>query len=240
VVQQEPGTSRDRPGVPAGAATVTAAAMAALVDHTLLAPEATAGQVAVAAELAVRHGCASLCVQPARVRHAIDLVDGRIAVCTVVGFPHGNNLAATKAYEAAAAAAEGAAEVDMVVSLGALADGDVAAAGAEVEVVRAAVPGVLLKVIVESALWPPPLLAKICGVVVDAGADMVKTSTGYHPAGGATAHAVQTMRTAVGDRAGVKASGGLRTLADCLAMLDAGANRLGLSATATVLAEFAE
>jgi deoxyribose-phosphate aldolase len=106
----------------------------------------------------------------------------------------------------------------------------------DVAEVRAAVPGTVLKVIVESALWSPPTLREVCEAVVDGGGDLVKTSTGFHPSGGATAEAVATMRPTVGRRCGVKASGGIRTAADARAMVEAGADRLGLSATAAVLA----
>jgi len=104
-----------------------------------------------------------------------------------------------------------------------------------VSTVREAVPDVVLKVIVESALWSPPVLRAVCEAAVDAGAEFVKTSTGFHPVGGASVDAVATMRAAVGTRGRVKASGGVRTLADCIAMLDAGADRLGMSATLAVL-----
>jgi deoxyribose-phosphate aldolase len=154
----------------------------------------------------------------------------------VVGFPHGVGLSATKAAEAASVVALGAAEVDMVADLAAVADGEFDMVAADVADVRAAVPGVVLKVIVESAVWDAPTLRAVCRAAVDGGADFVKTSTGYHRAGGATIEAVRTMREEVGTRARVKASGGIRTLEDALAMLDAGADRLGLSATATVLA----
>ena len=161
----------------------------------------------------------------------------RIPITSVVWFPHGATPARIKAAEAAAAVAQGASEIDMVVCLGPIAEGDLDAVRHDVATVREAVPGVLLKVIVESALWTPPVLRDVCEAAIDAGGDMVKTSTGFHPAGGATTEAVSTMRAAVGTRAGVKASGGLRTLEACLAALAAGADRLGLSATRSVLDE---
>jgi deoxyribose-phosphate aldolase len=166
----------------------------------------------------------------------VEIVGGRVPVCSVVGFPHGASLSRTKAGEAASVVALGAAEVDMVADLAALADGDFPSVAADVAEVRAAVPHVVLKVILESALWDAPTLRAACDAAVAGGADFVKTSTGFHPAGGATVDAVRTMREAVGTRARVKASGGIRTRADASAMLDAGADRLGLSATAAVLA----
>lgn len=218
---------------------MTASELAAMIDHTILRPEATRAEVAAAAALAVERGCASVCVQPEHVGYVVAMVGDRIPVCSVVGFPHGATIPRVKADEAAAVVAHGAREVDMVAPLGPIAEDDLDEVRHDVATVRAAVPDVLLKVIVESALWTPPVLAAVCEAAVEAGADMVKTSTGFHPAGGATTDAVAAMRAAVGSRAGVKASGGLRTLADCLAAIDAGADRLGLSGTASILDEIA-
>ena len=170
------------------------------------------------------------------VSFVVSLVDGRIPVCAVVGFPHGTQPARLTADAAAAVVALGASEVDMVVDLGAVAESEFDVVRMDVAEVRAAVPGTVLKVIVESALWSPPTLREVCEAVVDGGGDLVKTSTGFHPSGGATAEAVATLRQTVGRRCGVKASGGIRTAADARAMVDAGADRLGLSATAAVLA----
>jgi deoxyribose-phosphate aldolase len=215
----------------------TRADLAARIDHTLLRPEATRADVERTAIEAIELGCASVCVQPDMVAFVRDMVAERVPICSVVGFPHGATPARIKAAEAAAVVAVGASEVDMVVALGPVAEDDLAHVAHEVAMVREAVPHVVLKVIVESALWAPAVLRGVCEAAVDGGADFVKTSTGFHPAGGATAAAVEVMRAAVGSRCSVKASGGLRTLADCRAMLDAGADRLGLSATAQVLAE---
>ena len=209
--------------------------LAGRVDHSVLAPEATRAQVDEAASVAAEWGCAALCVQPEQVAHAVEVLGGRIAVCSVVGFPHGANLARSKADEAASVVAHGAGEVDVVVSLGAIADGDLANVAHELAVIREAVPDAVLKAIVESALWSPAVLRGVCEAAVDGGADYVKTSTGFHPAGGASPQAVATMRAAVGPRARVKASGGVRTLEDCMALLEAGADRLGLSRTVEVL-----
>lgn len=215
---------------------LTRAGLAARIDHTVLRPEATRAQVEAAAVLAIEQGCASLCVQPDLVAFVHQLAGDRLVICSVVGFPHGATPARLKADEAAAVVAHGASEVDMVVSLGPIAEDDLAHIAHEVATVREAVPDVVLKVIIESALWSPPVLRGVCDAVVDGGGDFVKTSTGFHPAGGATVEAVATIRDAVGQRCSVKASGGLRTLDQCRAMLEAGADRLGLSATAEVLA----
>lgn len=216
---------------------ISRAALAARIDHTLLRPEATRADVERTAIEAIELGCASVCVQPDMVAFVRDMVADRVPICSVVGFPHGATPARIKAAEAAAVVAVGASEVDMVLALGPVAEDDLAHVAHEVAIVREAVPHVVLKVIVESALWSPAVLRGVCEAAVDGGADFVKTSTGYHPAGGATPAAVEVMRAAVGRRCSVKASGGLRTLADCRAVLDAGADRLGLSATAQVLAE---
>ena len=213
----------------------TAESLAARVDHTILRPEATRAQVEQVAVQAVELGCASVCVQPDHVAFVANLLDGRLPVCSVVGFPHGATLSRLKAAEAASVVALGASEVDVVAPLGPISEGELDEVRHDVAAVRAAVPDVVLKVIVESALWTPAVLRGVCEAAVDAGADFVKTSTGFHPSGGATLEAVHVMRDAVGSRARVKASGGIRTLEDCIAMLDAGADRLGMSATAAVV-----
>lgn len=209
--------------------------LTARIDHTILTPEASSNRVIEAASVAVSNACASVCVQPSMVAVAAEVVGARIAVCSVVGFPHGAGLSEVKAHEAAAVVAQGATEVDMVADLSAIDDGDFGAVRADVARVRAAVPHVVLKVIVESALWSPGRLRSACEAVVGAGADFVKTSTGFHPAGGADTGAVRTVVDCVGDRARVKASGGIRDLSTARAMLDAGAHRLGLSSTEVVL-----
>jgi deoxyribose-phosphate aldolase len=144
-----------------------------------------------------------------------------------------------KAREAALAVASGASEIDMVIDIGAAVAGDVVAVRSEIAAVRAAIPSAVLKVIVESAalltLAGEETLADVCRAAEDSGADFVKTSTGFHPAGGASVAAVALMAETVGGRLGVKASGGIRTADDALAMLDAGATRLGLSGTRAVL-----
>jgi deoxyribose-phosphate aldolase len=144
-----------------------------------------------------------------------------------------------KAAEAARSVAEGAGEVDMVIDVGAATAGDFAAVEADIAAVRAAVPaGKVLKVIIESAALSDDEIVGACRAAEAAGADFVKTSTGFHPTGGASVHAVEVMARTVGGRLGIKASGGIRTLDDAFAMIDAGATRLGLSGTAGVLAGF--
>ena len=221
----------------AGTGVNPVADLASLIDHTLLRPDASAAEVRSAVLEAVGFGCASVCVQPAMVPAAFESAAGSLPVCAVVGFPHGANLSETKAVEASGVVALGASEVDMVADLSALADSDYGAVASDVARVRAAVPHVLLKVILESALWNDAQLRAACDAALDGGADFVKTSTGFHPSGGATEHAVGVMAERVGGRAMVKASGGIRDLDTARRMVDAGAARLGLSATAAILSE---
>jgi deoxyribose-phosphate aldolase len=211
--------------------------LAALVDHTLLKPEATAADVAALVAEATELGVYAVCVSPSMVPVAV--AAGGVRVAAVAGFPSGKHLPVIKAHEAAAAVASGAVEVDMVIDVGAALAGDLDAVRADISAVRAAVAGAVLKVIVESAVLlgqaDERTLAGVCRAAEDAGADFVKTSTGFHPAGGATLRAVELMAETVGGRLGVKASGGIRTAADAVAMCNAGATRLGLSGTRAVL-----
>ncbi len=211
--------------------------VAALVDHTLLKPEATAADVAAAAAEAAELGAYAVCVSPSMVPVAARSSSVRVAA--VAGFPSGKHHPEVKAREAALAVASGASEIDMVIDLGAALAGEVDAVRSDIAAVRSAVPTAVLKVIVESAvlltLADERSLVAACRAAEDAGADFVKTSTGFHPAGGASERAVAVMADAVGGRLGVKASGGIRTAADAVAMLDAGATRLGLSGTRAVL-----
>jgi deoxyribose-phosphate aldolase len=213
--------------------------VAALVDHTLLKPEATpAGVAAVVAE-AAELGVFAVCVSPSMVPIAASSAPDGLVVAAVAGFPSGKHLSTVKAEESALAAGAGAGEIDMVIDIGAALAGDFDAVRADIAVVRRAVPGVTLKVIVESAallaLGGESVLISACRAAKDAGADFVKTSTGLHPSGGASVAAVELMAATVDGRLGVKASGGIRTAGDAVAMLDAGATRLGLSGTRAVL-----
>jgi deoxyribose-phosphate aldolase len=214
------------------------AQLAAFVDHTLLKPEATDADVAALVADAADLGVYAVCVSPSMVPVALRAGAG-VRVASVAGFPSGKHLSAVKAHEAALAVASGACEIDMVIDVGAALAGDLDAVRADIHAVRGAIGGAVLKVIVESAallaLADEPALAQVCRAAEDAGADFVKTSTGFHPAGGASVRAVALMAETVGGRLGVKASGGIRTAEDALAMLDAGATRLGLSGTRGVL-----
>ncbi len=210
--------------------TWTRETLARTVDHTLLKPEATDAQVAALCAEAAELGAYSVCVSPSRLP-----VETGLVVCTVVGLPSGAPPTDVKAAQAALAVRRGATEVDMVIDLGTAVADEWDAVEADVAAVKAACGDVLLKVIVESAALTPEQLAQACRRAEAGGAQYVKTSTGFHPAGGASVEAVRLMRETVGDRLGVKASGGIRDTAAALAMLRAGASRLGLSGTRAVL-----
>lgn len=217
-------------------ATISRAALARMIDHTLLAPEATDDDVTRLAEEAGRLGVGAICISPSRLPLVPGVLAPGIAVAAVTGFPSGAHPVAVKAAEAAATVAAGASEIDMVIDLGAAMQDRWAQVTAEVAAVRAAIgPSVLLKVIIESAVIGPGRIAPACQAAEAGGADFVKTSTGFHKAGGATIEAVSAMAAAVGGRLGVKASGGIRTAGDALKMLAAGATRIGASSTAAIL-----
>jgi deoxyribose-phosphate aldolase len=214
--------------------------VAALVDHTLLKPEATEADVIGLLEEAAELDVCAVCVSPNMVATAKSFRDGEYDIASVVGFPSGKHLSAIKAQEARLAVAAGADEIDMVIDIGSALEGDFDAVGSDIAAVFEAIPDVVaLKVIVESAallaLGGEQRLVDVCRIAEDAGADFVKTSTGFHPSGGASVRAVELMASTVCERLGVKASGGIRTAADAVAMLDAGATRLGLSGTRAVL-----
>ncbi|MDO5080749.1 deoxyribose-phosphate aldolase [Buchananella hordeovulneris] len=213
------------------------AALAQLIDHTLLKPEASAQAVADLVAEARQLGTYSVCVSPNKLpldRSAL----GEVKVATVCGFPSGAHDPRVKAVEAELAVAAGVDEVDMVIDVARAQADDFAYTEKEIALVRAACPApVVLKVIIESAALSDEQIVGTCQAAERAGADFVKTSTGFHPAGGASVHAVQLMAKTVGGRLGVKASGGIRTAAAAQEMVAAGATRLGLSASAAILAE---
>ena len=213
---------------------ITPAELARYVDHTLLAPTAVAADVEALAAEAVRLGTYSICVSPSMLPLAAEL--GEVQVATVCGFPSGKHTPTAKATEAAEAVFHGADEVDMVIDLGLVKAGLLDQTRTEILAVRNAVPRPrVLKVIIESAALSDDEIVAACQAAEAAGADFVKTSTGFHPAGGASVHAVSLMAATVGGRLGVKASGGIRDWDTAVAMINAGATRLGLSGTATVL-----
>lgn len=211
---------------------ITRDELAKLIDHTLLKTDATHAQVAALVDEAKDLGTFSVCVSPSML--PLEVETGDVKVATVVGFPSGNHTAATKAREAAEASEHGADEVDMVINIGLLREGRADLVEAEIRAVREATPG-LLKVIIESAALSDDEIVAACKAAEAAGADYVKTSTGFHPAGGASVHAVEVMKQTVGDRLGIKASGGIRDWETACAMVAAGATRLGLSSSRAVL-----
>lgn len=220
---------------------MTRSELARLLDHSILKPEATGYDVRAGADVVRAGRIGFYCVQPCWVELAAHALVGTDAkVVSVVGFPHGCERSVVKASAAALAVADGAAEIDMVLNFGALKSGDAAAVAADVAAVVRAVPGIPVKVILETAVLTDDEKRLACRLVRDAGAAFVKTSTGFHPSGGATIADVRLMRAMVGPNIGVKASGGIRNLADARAMLDAGANRLGTSASAAILAAMDE
>lgn len=209
------------------------AEFAQLIDHTLLKPEATPAEVDALISEAAELGVFSVCVSPSMLPVN---VPASVKVATVCGFPSGKHKSEVKAAEAAQAIADGADEVDMVIDVAAAVEGRFAEVEADIAAVRAAVPtDKILKVIIESAALSDDAIVGACRAAEAAGADFVKTSTGFHGAGGASAHAVQLMAQTVGGRLGVKASGGIRTAQAALEMVAAGATRLGLSGSKAVL-----
>lgn len=205
--------------------------LASYIDHTILKPEATRADVLKICEEAKEYRFASVCVNPYWIGLVAETLKGSgVTPCSVVGFPLGAVPAAVKAAEAAACVAAGAGEVDMVLNIGAAKDGDWDAVEADIAaVVSAAHPNAKVKVILETCLLTDEEKAEACRRAVKAGVDFVKTSTGFNK-GGATVHDVTLMRGVVGPDVGVKASGGVRTREDALAMIEAGATRLGSSA----------
>jgi deoxyribose-phosphate aldolase len=214
-----------------------ATALARLLDHSVLKPEATLADIRAGADVVREWRVGYYCVQPVWVRAARASLGGTDAtVVAVVGFPHGCDRTPVKADAARLAVDEGAREIDMVVDIGALRGGAAADVEADIGAVVRASGGHAVKVILETAVLTDDEKRLGCRLARDAGAAFVKTSTGFHPAGGATTGDVRLMRDAVGAAFGVKASGGIRTLDHVRAMLDAGANRIGTSASAAILA----
>lgn len=214
--------------------------VAKTIDHTLLKPDATLAQLEELCDEARRFGVASVCVNGARVVDAVALLDAsKVPVAAVVGFPLGAMATELKAAEAAQVVEDGASEIDMVLNVGWAKDGDWERVRTDIAAVVAAAPGVCVKVILETCLLTDDEKRRACEAAVAAGATFVKTSTGF-AGGGATVEDIRLMREVVGDRAKVKASGGMRDTASALAMLQAGADRLGMSATVAVLEGLAE
>jgi deoxyribose-phosphate aldolase len=211
--------------------TATAHDWASLIDHTLLKPEASESDIRKLCDEAAKFGFASVCVNPAWVKTAAEFLRGTgVPVCTVIGFPLGATLSDVKAYEARRAIFNGAKEVDMVINIGALKSGDDCAVEDDIRAVAEAAHEnrVLCKVIIETALLTNEEKVRACLAAKNAGADFVKTSTGFSK-GGATVDDIALMRRTVGSALGVKASGGVKGIEDARAMFEAGATRIGAS-----------
>ena len=219
----------------------TPEAMAKMIDHTLLKPEATYNEVERLCAEAKEYGFASVCINPAYVRLAVRLLgESPVKVCTVIGFPLGATTYQVKAAEAKEAVASGAAEVDMVINLGALKSGFYNLVYQDIKaVVEAASCQALTKVIIETCFLNTEEKIEACLLAKFAGADFVKTSTGFGKAG-ATTEDVALMRQVVGAGLGVKASGGIRDVTAAIAMIKAGANRIGASAGVKIIQELTE
>jgi deoxyribose-phosphate aldolase len=206
--------------------------LAGMIDHTLLKPDATADQIAQLCYEARKYKFASVCVNPTHVRLCAELLQGtQVKVCTVIGFPLGASAPEVKAFEAQTAIKDGATEIDMVINIGALKAGDLTLVARDIhEVVKVGyAAGAIVKVIIETALLNEEEKITACLLSKEAGADFVKTSTGFS-GGGATVEDVKLMRRVVGPGMGVKASGGVRDFADAQSMVKAGATRIGASA----------
>lgn len=199
------------------------------IDHTLLKPESTPQDIEKICLEAKEYDFASVCIQPCYVKMAYGLLkDTDVKVCTVIGFPLGANTTETKIREACQAVEEGAGEIDMVINIGALKAGDTVYVTEEIRRIKEAIGDLVLKVIIETCLLTDEEKVLACQCAVNAGADFVKTSTGFSK-GGATVADVRLMKQTVGDRCQVKASGGIRTPEDFEAMVEAGATRIGTS-----------
>lgn len=210
--------------------------IAHLIDHTLLRADATKSEITKLTDEARKYGFASVCVNPTWVQYSSEQLSGsEVKVCTVIGFPLGATTSAVKAFEAKDAIANGATEVDMVINIGALKDGNDELVLEDIKAVVDAASGqALVKVIIETCLLTDEEKVRACQLAVQAGADFVKTSTGFST-GGATAEDVALMRKTVGQAVGVKASGGVRSLEDLNKMVDAGATRIGASSGVKII-----
>jgi len=218
--------------------------VAGVIDHSVLRPENTAADVATGAEIAIRNEVASLCIRPSDVNQARELLkDSSVFLSTVIGFPHGTTTTGTKVAESVEAVESGAIELDMVLNVGWLVAGHLDEVTADISAVvgaaKSANAKALVKVIFETALLNEDQIVAACKASEAAGADYVKTSTGF-ASSGATVENIRLMRATVGQRLGVKASGGVRTLDSIIDMIEAGASRVGSSSTDAVLSGFRE
>lgn len=205
------------------------AAILSHVDHTLLKPEATWEQIKTLCDEAMEFGCATVCIPPSYVKEAVEYVQGNLKICTVIGFPNGYSTTEVKVFETEDAVRNGADEIDMVVNLGWVKDQRWDELLQEMKSIKASCNGRILKVIVEACLLTQEEKIKLCELVTEAGADYIKTSTGFST-GGATVEDVALFKAHIGPEVKIKAAGGIRTFETAQAMMDAGADRIGASA----------
>lgn len=199
-----------------------------MADHTLLAPDATWEQIRETLDDAVKYETASACIPASYVKRAAEYVQGRLPICTVIGFPNGYSTTAVKVFETRDAVANGASEIDMVINIGDLKDKNYSAVEEEIRQIHEACQGRILKVIIETCLLTEEEIIKMCQIVTAAGAEFIKTSTGFSKAG-ATFHVVELMKANVGPRVQVKAAGGISDFGDAQRFAELGATRLGTS-----------
>ena len=205
------------------------------IDHTNLKQDASINDIKTLCEEAIKFDFMSVCINPCFVKYAHDvLLDSEVKVCTVIGFPLGANTTKTKVYETKQALKDGADEIDMVINVSALKDKKYDYVKNEISKIKKVCKNKILKVILETCLLTDEEIVKACELSLEAKADFVKTSTGFSK-GGATVEAVALMRKTVGDKCGVKASGGVKTFEDMRKMIDAGASRIGTSSGVKLL-----
>lgn len=200
----------------------------AKVDHTLLAQNAKWEEIKAILDDAVKYGCASACIPPCYVKKAAEYVGGKLAICTVIGFPNGNSTTEVKVFETKNAVENGASEIDMVINIGALKDGLYEFVEDEIKAVHRACEGKLLKVIIETCLLTEKEKIKMCEIVTSAGAEFIKNSTGFSK-GGATFEDIELMKKYVGKNVKIKAAGGISSFEDAERFISLGADRLGTS-----------
>lgn len=208
----------------------------AAVDHTLLHPESTWAQIKELCDDAVKYGTASVCIPPSFIKQAKEYVENRMRICTVIGFPNGYNTEAVKVFETKTAVEEGADEIDMVINIGDLKDGNEEKILHEIKAVKEACAGKLLKVIIETCLLTEEEKIVMCRLVTEAKADYIKTSTGFSTAG-ATFDDIKLFAAHVGDGIKIKAAGGISSLEDAKHFMELGADRLGTSRVVKIIKE---
>lgn len=206
------------------------------LDHTLLKQTATWEQIRRLCEDGMKYHTASVCIPPCYVKRAKEYVEDKLAICTVIGFPNGNMTTAAKVFETEDAVKNGADEIDMVINIGALKDGEEQVVLEEIKAVKKACQGKILKVIIETCLLTEEEKRTMCRIVTESGADYIKTSTGFST-GGATFEDVKLMKASVGNQVKVKAAGGIQTVEDAETFLALGADRLGTSRLIQLLEE---